>query len=223
MRWICLAIATVFSSVATAADDATQFLGEYVKKEDKSFAWKLKKTEESNGSKIYTFSLTSQTWQGIPWEHDLQIFVPKNAKPQSTMVLWNQGGTAGAESLLGLAISEKVGAPVAFLYGVPKQPLYVDATTKKLTTTPIEPEQQERRSIGGGCSHRPHLREIPRNQGCQLAAAVPDGEECGAGDGCHPSLRQGRVEVRGEGVRYHRGQQTWLDELAHCREQVTNG
>ena len=140
MRWMFAAI--LFCSVASAADDATKLLGEYVSKEDKSFAWKLKKTDENNGSKVYTFSLTSQTWQGIVWEHDLQIFVPKGAKPQSTMVLWNQGGTAGAESLLGLAISEKVGAPVAFLYGVPKQPLYVDATTKKLTTTPTNPSNK---------------------------------------------------------------------------------
>jgi PhoPQ-activated pathogenicity-related protein len=132
MRWLIAAF--VFCSVAHAADDATKFLSDYIRKEDKSFGWKLKKTDENNGSKVYTFSLTSQTWQGITWDHDLQIFVPKGAKPQATMVLWNQGGTAGPESLLGLAISEKVGAPVAFLYGVPKQPLYIDDSTNTLLT-----------------------------------------------------------------------------------------
>jgi PhoPQ-activated pathogenicity-related protein len=137
-----VAFAVAICSVASAEDDASKFLSDYIKKEDKTFAWKLKKTDENNGSKIYTFSLTSQTWQDIPWEHDLQIFVPKGAKPQSTMVLWNQGGTAGAESLLGLAISEKVGAPVAFLYGVPKQPLYENPKTKKLTTTPTNPNDK---------------------------------------------------------------------------------
>ena len=41
------------------------------------------------------------------------------------MVLWNQGGTPNAASgLLGMQLAEKTEAPVAFLFGVPKQPLF---------------------------------------------------------------------------------------------------
>src|SRR5204863_8933795 len=65
-----------------------------------------------------------QKWQDIIWTHKLQVFVPKGVKPRATMVLWNQGGTPNAASgFLGLQIAQKVGAPVAFLYGVPNQPL----------------------------------------------------------------------------------------------------
>ena len=128
---------------APAADKPPTGLTEYVGKADKSFAWKLKEKAENNGHTTYLLSLTSQTWQGLDWQHDLQVFVPKGCKPQATMVLWNQGGNAGATSTaLGTLIAEKVGAPIAFLYGIPKQPLYKDAKGN-LTTVPPNPKNDK--------------------------------------------------------------------------------
>lgn len=144
MRLPLVAALLVAFTLPAFADDKPTALHDYVAKVDKSFAWKLKNTAEANGSTVYTLSLTSQTWHEVEWTHDLQVFVPKGAKVQSTMVLWNQGGTASPTgSALGLAIAQKVGAPVAFLYGVPKQPLYVDPTTKKLTATPTNPKDPQ--------------------------------------------------------------------------------
>lgn len=115
-------------------------LTDYVSKKDAAFAWKLKDKTESAFGTVYTLDLTSQKWQGIDWEHALQVYVPKGAKPQPTMVLWNQGGTPNdRSSLIGLTIAQKVGAPVAFLYGVPKQPLYADPKTGNLSVTPTDP------------------------------------------------------------------------------------
>jgi len=120
-----IALLLLSCTLAHSADDPTKNLMKYVEAPDKSYAWKLVNKSETNGNAIYTLSMTSQTWQGNEWKHDLQVFVPKNSKPQSTMVLWNTGGKAGTgDSILGLAISGKVGAPVAFLFGVPLQPLY---------------------------------------------------------------------------------------------------
>ena len=59
-------------------------LDKYVKKADNSFAWKLVRTRETAQAKIYDIELTSQTWHGIVWKHDLQVFVPAGAKPGST-------------------------------------------------------------------------------------------------------------------------------------------
>jgi PhoPQ-activated pathogenicity-related protein len=144
MRLALSALLLVFALPAVAADKPPTALADYVGKADKSFAWKLKEKTEVNGNIVYLLSLTSQTWHEIEWTHDLQVFVPKGAKPQATMVLWNQGGSASPTSaVLGLAIAEKVGAPVAFLYGVPKQPLYKDAKTGKLTTTPPNPKDDK--------------------------------------------------------------------------------
>jgi len=100
-------------------------LVEYVAKDDKAFTWKQTGKLDVDGSAVYELELTSQKWQNLTWTHKLQVFVPKGVKPQSTMVLWNQGGTPNAASgMLGLEIAKKVGAPVAFLYGIPNQPLF---------------------------------------------------------------------------------------------------
>lgn len=124
---IVLALAFL-PTVAVAAPDAPAVpteLADYVFKKDESFAWKLADTTKTDAGTVYELDLVSQTWQKIVWDHKVQVFVPKGAKPQATMVLWNQGGRPSKTSgVLGLQIAERVGAPVAFLYGVPKQPLF---------------------------------------------------------------------------------------------------
>lgn len=109
----------------TAAPAPPPELLDYIKKADDSFSWKLADKKETDAGTIYTIDLISQTWQKIQWDHKLQVFVPKGAKPQPTMLLWNQGGNPSATSnLLALQLATKVQAPVAFLFGVPKQPLF---------------------------------------------------------------------------------------------------
>jgi len=100
-------------------------LVDYVKKEDAAYAWKKSGKTEADSGVVYELDLTSQKWQGITWTHKVQVFVPKAVKPRSTMVLWNQGGTPNiASGMLGLQLAQKIGAPVAFLYGIPNQPLF---------------------------------------------------------------------------------------------------
>src|SRR5262249_3606842 len=107
------------------ADGPPAALTDYVYKEDKSFAWKAVGKTESDAGTVYEIDLTSQTWHEITWTHKLQVFVPRGVKPQPTMVLWNQGGRPSPSSgLLGLGLATKIGAPVAFLYGIPNQPLF---------------------------------------------------------------------------------------------------
>ena len=130
MRLFTLALAALLAlpMLASAAPDVPApppDLVDYVTKKDDSFSWKLADTKKTDTGTIYEIDLVSQTWHDITWDHKIQVFVPKNAKPQATMVLWNQGGTPNLLSgVLGLSIAERVKAPVAFLYGVPKQPLF---------------------------------------------------------------------------------------------------
>jgi PhoPQ-activated pathogenicity-related protein len=97
---------------------------DYVKHAKAGFAWKLKgKIERADGT-IFDVHLVSQIWQGIPWEHDLQVYLPKGVQPTATMFLWNQGGKPGVGSMaFGMDLARKMKAPVAFLFGVPNQPL----------------------------------------------------------------------------------------------------
>lgn len=99
-------------------------LFEYVKRPESAFAWKLKETTDHPLGKVYDLHLVSQTWQGIVWEHPLQVYQPRGVKPTATMVLWNQGGRPSPGSIaFGMTLAQKANAPVAFLYGVPNQPL----------------------------------------------------------------------------------------------------
>jgi PhoPQ-activated pathogenicity-related protein len=119
-RQLCLGIALALTSISPARAD----LFDYVKKADDSFAWKLKDKLELPDGTVYNLHLVSQTWQGIRWEHDMQVFLPKGVKPGSRMLLWNQGGKAGPLStIFGMQLATKAQAPVALLFGIPNQPL----------------------------------------------------------------------------------------------------
>ncbi len=138
MRLFTLALAALLAlpMLASAAPDVPApppDLVDYVTKKDDSFSWKLVDKKDSDSGTVYEIDLISQTWHDIKWDHKLQVFVPKGAKPQATMVLWNQGGKPNATSgILGLALADKIKAPVAFLYGVPKQPLFGGKTEDAL-------------------------------------------------------------------------------------------
>ena len=47
---------------------------EYVQKPEPHFAWKLKQKIENAAGVIYDLEMTSQTWEGIDWTHQLQIY-----------------------------------------------------------------------------------------------------------------------------------------------------
>jgi len=101
-------------------------LQEYVRKPETEFEWKLKNKidREQSGDRIYDFEFVSQVWQGGKWRHQLQIYQPAGATPNSTMFLWVTGGAATPEAIsLGLELARKIKAPVAFVYHIPNQPL----------------------------------------------------------------------------------------------------
>jgi PhoPQ-activated pathogenicity-related protein len=125
LRFTLPSFAVVAFLLGFAVAPARADVLDYVKKADDSYAWKLRGKSETDLGTIYDLDLVSQTWQGIKWEHQLQIYVPKGVKPTETMVLWNQGGKASPTSIaMGMGIAQKANAPVAFLYGIPNQPLF---------------------------------------------------------------------------------------------------
>ncbi len=73
--------------------------------------------------------LTSQTWQGAAWTHDLQVYEPAEVKYPDHMLLFITGGANKIDnpvfrhSAEGLAFVKACGARVAVLPQVPNQPL----------------------------------------------------------------------------------------------------
>ncbi|HEX3149461.1 MAG TPA: PhoPQ-activated protein PqaA family protein [Gemmataceae bacterium] len=100
-------------------------LDEYIKQPDDSFKWSVKdKTQAASGT-MYTLEMVSQTWQGIKWDHQMVVYVPDGVKPGDTLFLWNDGGRPNPlNSFLAFELSKRGKIPVAFLYGIPKQPLF---------------------------------------------------------------------------------------------------
>jgi PhoPQ-activated pathogenicity-related protein len=101
-------------------------LEQYVQKPEPSFTWKLKErlNSEQSGDRIYDLHFVSQSWQENAWEHQLQVYQPRNVAPKATMFLWVTGGSARpAYVSLGLELARRIRAPVAFLYQIPNQPL----------------------------------------------------------------------------------------------------
>ena len=98
----------------------------YVRKPEAEFGWRLKEKIESqqSGGRIYDLHFVSQTWQENTWQHQLQVYQPRNVAPNSTMFLWVTGGSPRSSYVaLGLELARKINAPVAFLYNIPNQPL----------------------------------------------------------------------------------------------------
>src|SRR5437899_5093343 len=90
----------------------------YVAKADPSFAWQVKAKAESPLGTVYDLHLVSQVWQGIKWEHGLQVYVPSGVTPTATLFLFNTGGRPSTENAaFGLTLAAKMKAPAAFLYG----------------------------------------------------------------------------------------------------------
>src|SRR5437660_1120789 len=92
---------------------------EYVKKPESKFTWKLKEKKSVPVGTIYDLHLVSQVWQGITWEHQLQVYLPKNVGPNGAILLWNTGGAANAATIaLGMELARKTKTPVAFVYHI---------------------------------------------------------------------------------------------------------
>jgi len=115
--------------LAAFAPSARADLDSYVQREDASFAWSSVESKEVAGVKAHQLKLTSQTWQGKPWTHGLQIYEPAEVKYPDVMLLFITGGANRDNnpnfrgSPEGLAMAKACGARIAVLPQVPNQPL----------------------------------------------------------------------------------------------------
>jgi len=124
---------------ADATDQAlTGPLADYLAKADDSYAWS-KRSEGKIGTATYVeLILTSQTWRGIPWKHQLYILKPSTTDAHNDRALllivggrWRaeyENGSAPRQlprqAVLIAAAAESLGTPVAILCQVPQEPLF---------------------------------------------------------------------------------------------------
>lgn len=127
-----------FPLTTQARAPLTGDLAEYVAAKDDSYRW-VKRSEGSVLTcKYVELTLTSQTWRGIVWKHQLFLVKPAQVNPQAKHgLLMIAGGNwkdeyadpktqiklPGEAQLLAL-LAESLKMPVAILLHVPQQPIF---------------------------------------------------------------------------------------------------
>jgi PhoPQ-activated pathogenicity-related protein len=204
-RHLSLFLAVVLAGAAPLRAD----LAGYLAKPDPSYAWESRGKTELGDTTLHDLRLTSQTWEGIVWQHNLQVFVPKNSSPAGAALLMIDGGSqgsldkkpAGDALLYGSMLAAKIGVPCAVLKQVPNQPLLGDLKEDALIAETF------RRYLDTGDDSWPLL--------------FPMTKAAGARDGCaRRILREGTSRAARE-VRGDRRLQTRLDHLAERGQRST--
>lgn len=125
-------------ALVPAREAATGPLADYVAARDDSYRW-VKRTEGSVLTcKYVELTLTSQTWKGIAWKHQLFLVKPAQVDPNAKHALLLIGGgnwrdeladpktqirLPGEAQVLAL-VAEQMKMPVAILLHVPQQPIF---------------------------------------------------------------------------------------------------
>ena len=112
----------LFLTTAVRAADA---LGDYVAKPDAAFAWKVAEQRETNNCSVARLELTSQTWRGQAWQHQMLVVRPAQVRNPDIAFLFITGdGDVSKLFNLLKTLAERAGAVAAAVNKVPNQPLY---------------------------------------------------------------------------------------------------
>src|SRR5262245_58372822 len=139
-RFLRLILLVLLATPAAAFErmPLTGPLADYVAAKDDSYQWSKRSEGSVLTCKYAELILTSQTWRGIPWKHQLFILKPAQVDPaakHAVMMIaggnWNdkiadpatQLKLPGEAQLLAL-VAESLKTPVAILLHVPQQPIF---------------------------------------------------------------------------------------------------
>jgi PhoPQ-activated pathogenicity-related protein len=128
---VCLLLAMPACLADTPGD-----LARYLTAPDPSYGWREVRSGRLGKTEITELILTSQTWRGIPWKHQLVVLRPSTlAESPDQALLFIHGGRWKPEYEMGQTqlprearifanLAETLRAPVAVLRHVPHQPLF---------------------------------------------------------------------------------------------------
>jgi len=123
MRYV-LSWISLLSFTSLFAAPASGDLAAYVQRPDPTYKWTVKGRQHGDGVEVYRLHLISQVWKRIVWEHDLDVFVPKQLKTPATLLLFIAGGERSQGNAADMVrTAQSAQAPCAILYGIPNQPL----------------------------------------------------------------------------------------------------
>jgi len=104
---------------------AADALLDYVRKPDSSFAWKQAEQRDVDGFTATRLDLTSQTWRGHVWQHQVLVVRPPQVRnPDAAFLFITGDGDVSKLFNLMKTLAERAGAVAAAVNRVPNQPLY---------------------------------------------------------------------------------------------------
>jgi PhoPQ-activated pathogenicity-related protein len=123
------------ADLATAAP--ADLLADYVGTRDPSTAVETLGSGTVAGGRWRTCRLTSQTWKGAAWTHEVSMFLPNDVQDTGRAILWIDGGSERKVPAEGLAeptdavrivaaIATAAGLPAVVVRQVPFQPMFGD-------------------------------------------------------------------------------------------------
>ena len=119
--WFALLALLLVAAVIPGSAD----LLSYVARPEPAARWEMQNQTQNPMGAIYDLHLVSQVWQGITWEHRLQVVRPTNVEfPDTAIILITGGGGSDAETQMALMLATAAGMPMAILYHIPNQPLF---------------------------------------------------------------------------------------------------
>lgn len=119
---IGLLVALCLAALPVRAADA---LGDYLRKPDTTYAWQQVEQRDQDGFTVTRLDLTSQTWRGHAWRHQMLVVRPPQVRNADIAFLFITGDS-DVNRLFGLlkTMAERGGALAAAVTKIPNQPLY---------------------------------------------------------------------------------------------------
>lgn len=131
-------LATAFAAPEAREPAKTSGLAAYVARPDESYKLREVAAGRIGTAEYVEYRMTSQTWRGIEWKHQLFVLHPANmTKDERHGLLFIHGGRWRAEydeqgrkselpgeALLFARLAETIGAPIGVLRQVPFQPMF---------------------------------------------------------------------------------------------------
>jgi PhoPQ-activated pathogenicity-related protein len=118
---------------AAASTPVRADLDEYLARPEPAYRWGKTSEQKLDGCTVTELQMTSQVWQGIPWEHKIQIFRPDAVKNPEFCAIYNTGGNgSAANTAMGIHLAKRSNTVYAIVFGIPKQPLYGGKTEDAL-------------------------------------------------------------------------------------------
>ncbi len=119
--------------VLLATASCSHPVDDYLARPEPAFAWEVTGEEAMGSTTVTHLKVTTQTWQGIDWEHRVALMVPQGMQHPETALMLITGGAPGPEELALLSTASlMISAPVVILGDIPNQPLFDGLTEDAL-------------------------------------------------------------------------------------------